>query len=165
MLLNQSILKEINPEYPFEGLMLKLQDFATWREEPAHWKRPWCWERLKAGGEGDDRGWDGWMASLTQRMWETPRDGEGQGGLACCGPWGLKESDTTERLNWTELMGMQSFGDKVGVSSKQKQGRRNNITDARAWVSFTPSSGFSWFSSLSYKGYEVRVQSSPQTCW
>ena len=38
---------------------------ATWCEEPTHWKRPWCWERLKAGGEGDDRGWDGWMASLT----------------------------------------------------------------------------------------------------
>ena len=34
-----------------------------------HWKRPWCWERLKAGGEGDDRGWDGWMASLIQWTW------------------------------------------------------------------------------------------------
>ena len=34
-----------------------------------HWKRPWCWERLRAGGEGDDRRWDGWMASLTQWMW------------------------------------------------------------------------------------------------
>ena len=39
---------------------------ATWCEELTHWKRPWCWERLKAGGEGDDRGWDGWMASRTQ---------------------------------------------------------------------------------------------------
>ena len=42
---------------------------ATWWEELTHWKRPWCWERLKEGGEGDDRGWDGWMASLTQRTW------------------------------------------------------------------------------------------------
>ena len=42
---------------------------ATWCEELTHWKRPWCWERLKAGGEGDDRGWDGWMASLTQWTW------------------------------------------------------------------------------------------------
>ena len=41
---------------------------ATWCEELTHWKRPWCWERLKAG-EGDDIGWDGWMASLTQRTW------------------------------------------------------------------------------------------------
>ena len=39
---------------------------ATWWEELTHWERPWCWERLKAGGEGDDRGWDGWMASPTQ---------------------------------------------------------------------------------------------------
>ena len=38
-------------------------------EELTHWKRPWCWERLRAGGEGDDRGWDGWMASPTQWTW------------------------------------------------------------------------------------------------
>ena len=42
---------------------------ANWCEELTHWKRPWCWERLKAGGDGDDRGWDGWMASPTQRTW------------------------------------------------------------------------------------------------
>ena len=42
---------------------------ATWCEELTHWKRPWCWERLRAGGEGDDRGWDGWMASLTWWTW------------------------------------------------------------------------------------------------
>ena len=55
---NQSIVKEISPEYLLEGLMLnlKFQYFATWCEELTHLKRPWCWERLKAGGEGDDRG-------------------------------------------------------------------------------------------------------------
>ena len=42
---------------------------ATWCEELTHWKRPWCWERLKAGGQGDDRGWDGWMALPTQWTW------------------------------------------------------------------------------------------------
>ena len=42
---------------------------TTWCEELTHWKRPWCWERLRAGGEGDDRGWDGWMASPTQWTW------------------------------------------------------------------------------------------------
>ena len=42
---------------------------ATWYEELTHSKRPWCWERLKAGGEGDKRGWHGWMASLTQWTW------------------------------------------------------------------------------------------------
>ena len=42
---------------------------ATWCDEPTHWKRPWCWERLRARGERGDRGWDGWMASLTQWTW------------------------------------------------------------------------------------------------
>ena len=62
---NLSILKEISSEYSLEGLMLKLklQYLAT------HWKRPWCWERVKAGGEGDNRGWDGWMASPTRWTW------------------------------------------------------------------------------------------------
>ena len=42
---------------------------VTWCKELTHWKRPRCWERLKSGGEGDDRGWDGWMASLTRWTW------------------------------------------------------------------------------------------------
>ena len=54
---NQPILKKINPEYSLEGLMLKQNILATWCEDPTHWKRPWCWERLKAKEEGD-RGWD-----------------------------------------------------------------------------------------------------------
>ena len=88
---NQSIPKEISPEYSLEEL--------------THWKRTWCWERLKAGGEGDNRGWDGWMASLTQWCWPStsaihPEQAlghvDGQGSLASCSPWGHKESDETE---------------------------------------------------------------------
>jgi len=68
---NQPILKEISPEYSLEGLMLKLklQYFGHLMQKLTHLKRPWCWERLKAGGEGNYRGWDGWMASPTQRTW------------------------------------------------------------------------------------------------
>ena len=73
---NQSILKEISPEYSLEGLMLKLKlnTLATWCEKLTHLKRPWCGERLKAE-EGDDRGWDGWMASptLRTRVWVSSR--------------------------------------------------------------------------------------------
>ena len=68
---NQSILKEISPEYSLEGLMmlkLKLQYFGHLIEELTHWKRPWFWERLKAG-KVDERGRDGWMASPTQWTW------------------------------------------------------------------------------------------------
>ena len=67
---NQLILKKINPEYSLEGLMLKLKlklqyfGHLMWRVDLL--KRTWCWERLRAGGEGDDRGWDGWIASSSQ---------------------------------------------------------------------------------------------------
>ena len=72
--------------------------WPTWCEELTHLKRPWCWERLRAG-EGDDRGWDGWMASLTQWTWVWVDSGSW-----CYDSWGRKESDMTEQLNWTELM-------------------------------------------------------------
>ena len=101
---NQSILKEICPEYSLEGLMLKLKlqyfGHLMWRTDSL--KKPWCWERLKAGEEGDDRGWDGWMASLTQWIWVWASSGSWwwTGNLVCCNPWGHKESDMTEQLNW-----------------------------------------------------------------
>ena len=68
---NQSILKEINPEYSWKDWCWSWNSFtlATWCKEPTHWKRPWCWERLKTGGEGDNRGWDDWMALPTQWTW------------------------------------------------------------------------------------------------
>ena len=68
---NQSILKEISPEYSLEGLMLSWNSntLATWCKELTHLKRPWHWKRWKVGWEGDNRGWDGLMTSLTQRTW------------------------------------------------------------------------------------------------
>ena len=62
----------------------------------SHWKRPWCWERLRAGGEGSNRGWSGWVASPTQWtwVWANPGDNAGQGSLAGCNPWGCEEMNT-----------------------------------------------------------------------
>ena len=70
---------------------------TTWCEELTHWKRPWCWERLRPGGEGDDRGWGVWLGSRTRWMEfeQALGDGEGRGSLVCCHPGGVKESDTT----------------------------------------------------------------------
>ena len=82
----RSILKEINPEYTLEELMLKLkhQHLATWYKELTHWKRPWCWERLRARGEGDNRGWDrGRHHRLNGHKFEqTQGDSEGWWNLA-----------------------------------------------------------------------------------
>ena len=66
---HQSILKEITPGCSLEGLILKLKLQYFGHLMLTHLKRPWCWERLKAEGEGDDRGWGGWMASLTWWTW------------------------------------------------------------------------------------------------
>ena len=85
-------------------LWLKLQYFGHLMEEVTHLKRPWCWKILRAGEEGDDRGWDGWMASLSQLTWVlvNSRSFDGQGGLECCDSWSLKGLDTTEQLNCPE---------------------------------------------------------------
>ena len=115
---NQSILKEISPGCSLEELMLKLKSntFATWCEELTHLKKPWFWERLKAGGEGDDRGWDGCIVSPTRRTWvcklrELVMDREA---------WhtavhGVTKS-WTRLSNWTELskIGERKRGIKVG---------------------------------------------------
>ena len=69
--------KEIQPVNPkgnqslifIERTHAEAETLATWCEELTHLKRPWCWDRLKAGGDGDDRGWNGWMASPTQWTW------------------------------------------------------------------------------------------------
>ena len=66
---NQSILKEISPDYSLEDRCWRFNTLATWCKELTHLKRPWCWQRLKVWGEGDYIGWDGWMASQTQWTW------------------------------------------------------------------------------------------------
>ena len=102
---NQSILKKsvLNIHWKDGCWSWNSNTLATWCEELTHWKRPCCWERLKAGGEGDDRGWDGWMASPIRWTWVWVSSRSWwQGILACYSPWGNKESDSTERLNWTE---------------------------------------------------------------
>ena len=104
---NQFILKEISPEYSLEGLMLKLklQYFGRlmWRADL--FEKPLMLERLKAGGEGDNRGWDGWMASLTQWTWVWVDSGSwwrtGRSGvLRFMGSQRVRHDWVTE-LNWT----------------------------------------------------------------
>ena len=74
-------------------------NLGTWFEELIHWKRPWCWERLKAGGEEDDRGWDGWMASQTRYTWIWASSGSWQ----CTGKTRMLHSMGSERVRLSIL--------------------------------------------------------------
>ena len=104
---NQSILKEISPGISLEGMMLKLklqyfghlmQSWLIGKESDAG--RDWVQEE-KGTTEDEMAGRHHWLNGR-ESEW-SPRVGDGQGGLACCDAWGRKESDMTERLNWTEL--------------------------------------------------------------
>ena len=101
---NQSILKEISPGIFLEEMMLKLK--LKYFEVLTHWKRLCRWEWLGAGGEGDGRGWDGWMASLTQWMWVWVNSGSWWWTGRPCLLWfmGLQRvrHNWVTELNWTE---------------------------------------------------------------
>ena len=104
---NQSMWKEISPEYSLEGLMLKLE-LQLWPPDVKNWligKDPDAkkdWMRTEKGITEDEMA--GWHHRLDGHEFEQAlRVGDGQGGLICCSPWDHKESDTTEWLNWTEL--------------------------------------------------------------
>ena len=114
---NQSIVKEISPGCSLVGLMLNWNSntLATWCEELTHLTRPWCWERLKAGREGDDRGWNGWMTSPTQwtcisvnsgSWWWTGRPGV----LQSMGSQRVRH-DWASELNWTSILTIETEWD------------------------------------------------------
>ena len=106
---NQSILKEISPGISLEGMMLKLklQYFGHLMRRVDSLEKTWCWAGLGAGGEGDARGWDGWMASLTRWTWVWVNSGSwwwtGRPGVL----WFMGSlrvgHDWATELNWTEL--------------------------------------------------------------
>ena len=101
----QSILKEISPEYSLANPL------ATWSEELTHWKRPRCWERLKAGGEGTTEdemvGWHHWLNG--HEFEQTPGVGDGQGHLACCSPCGHKKLVTQKEFGHKKLSAWTNF--------------------------------------------------------
>ena len=85
---------------------------ATWCEELTHWKRPWCWESLKAWDKGDNRAWELVMDMSLSQLWELVIN-SWLWKPGVCSPWGLKDSDMTEWLNWTELMAYLTWYPKL----------------------------------------------------
>ena len=123
---NQSILKEISPEYSLERLMLKLkpQYFCHLMWRTASWKRPWCWEWLKAG-EGDDRGWNcrmpspmrcTWVWASSMSWWWTGKPGVLQ-------PMGSQrvEHDWATELNWNIFIVTSSNSENKETENKGKK--------------------------------------------
>ena len=131
---NQSIIKEISPNILWKDLYWSWNSntLATRWEELTHWKRPWCWERLKAGGEGDDRRWDGWMASPTRwtwvwassgSCWWTGKPGVLQSmGLQRVGQdWATELTDWLTDWVWSHLPGAKRFCNTVLLDSISRQ--------------------------------------------
>ena len=123
---NQSILKETALGFLWKEWWWSWNSstLATSCEELTHWKRLWCWEGLRAGGKGDDRGWDGWMASPTWWTWVWVNSGSwwwtGRPGvLQFMGSQRVRH-DWVTKLNWTELMGWKVSGQWV-ISPRKMQ--------------------------------------------
>ena len=97
--IKQIFLKGNQPWIFIEKTDAESEALATWCKELTHWKRPWYWERLKAGGEGDDRGWDDWMASPTLQT----------GVWASSGSWWW-----TGKPGMLQSMGSQDMTERLG---------------------------------------------------
>ena len=125
---NQSILKEIIPEYSLEELKLKHQYFGRWCKELTHWKRPWFWERLRIR-EGGNRWWDCWMASPTQwtwvwansrRYWRTGKPGV----LQSMGQQRVRHGLVTEQQQMNNVFARKPCSQTGNTNVKKKKKKR-----------------------------------------
>ena len=126
---------------------------AIWCEELTHWKRPWCWERLKAGGEGDGRGWDDWMASLTRWTWVWASSGR----WWWIGKLGVRQSMVSQKVghDWaaelTDACLLSCFSclrvfstDDMDCSPPDSSVQGSLRARILEWVSMPSSRGSSW---------------------
>ena len=121
---NQSILKEISPEYSLEGLMLKAEAPVLWTPDVKNWlirKDPDAGKGLKEGEEGDNRGQDGWMASLTQWTWVCASSRSwwwtGKPGMLQSMGWQWARHDWATELNWLKRKRAENWRFKSRAST------------------------------------------------
>ena len=113
---NLSILREINPEYSLEGLMLKLQHFGHLTQTDDSLEKSICWKRLRAEGEGAIRGWDSWTVSLMQWRWTCSNSGRW---------WG------TGRPGMMQYMGLQRVGPNWATEQQQQKENSNYNSEVK----------------------------------
>jgi len=115
---------------------------ATWWEEPTHWKRGWCWERLKAEGEGDDRGWDGWMASPTQWTWVWANSGRRER----TGKPGMLQSMGSQRVrhDWVTKQQQQGIESAILILPKWNQLPVESLVGAEGPLYWKPGPGINY---------------------
>ena len=135
---NQSILKEINPEYSLEGLMLNLnlQSFGHLMRRANSLEKTLMLGRLRAGGEVGNRGRDGWMASPIQWTWVWANSRrQKRGSLVCCSPWGHKESDRTS--DWTTTEDRITASEGAIHQDRKTEGNADFKNKYFCWLLFT----------------------------
>ena len=134
----------------------------TWHEELTHWKRLWCWERLKVGEEGDNRGWDGWMASLTRWTWSWASSTSwwwtGRPGVLQSMKLQRVGHDWATELNWKGFF--SGFPHGAGGKESACQCRRYKRRGFDPWVSKIPW-GRAWQPTLVFLPGESHGQRSP----
>ena len=119
---------------------------VTWCKELTHWKRPWCWERLRAGGEGNEEhemvGWHHWLYG--HEFEQSLGVGDGQGSLVCYSSWGRKELNMTEWLNWTEQICPEWYDWWVPANSLPSA-KPNERRSCPLWVASKGAVGQQWW--------------------
>ena len=140
---NQSILKEISPEYSLEGLMLKLklQYFGHLMQRTDSFEKTMMLGKIEGRRRRGNRRWDGWLASSTQwrQSEQTPGDSDGQGSLLCCSPWGrsqtwLNDWTTTKSLNEKSKTSERNY--RKSNNSSQMQVKKKLVRNRKKVTTF-----------------------------